>query len=184
MGVAIAEIVAGLVELLFGRRLFWVFVAIGGFVVGWFLVPAIFHSLASWERILIGVVLGVLFALLATWFTRFMVSVAGFFLFGAVAVVLVRHLGAHASSGSTAYWVSYLIGGIVGALLLSIFFDWALIVLTSLAGAGATAQGIVHFVTRHPLWLEVILLVVFAACGFAYQAWSFRGHGRRLIGRR
>ena len=33
MGVAIAEIIAGFVELLFGRRLFWLFVAIGGFLI-------------------------------------------------------------------------------------------------------------------------------------------------------
>ena len=89
-----------------------------------------------------------------------MVTAAGFFFFGTVAVVLVRHFGAHASSGSTAYWVAYLIGGLVGALLVSIFFDWALIILTSLAGAGAIAPGIVHFVTHHPQWLEVILFVV------------------------
>ena len=41
MGIAVAEIIAGLVELLFGRRLFWLFVAAGGFLVGWFLAPAI-----------------------------------------------------------------------------------------------------------------------------------------------
>ena len=133
---------------------------------------------------MIGVFLGLLFALLATWFTRFMVSAAGFFIFGAVAVVLARHLGAHAASGSTSYWVAYLIGGLVGAIVLSVFFDWALIVLTALAGAGASAQGIVRFVTHHPRWLEVILFVVLAALGFAYQARSFRGHGRRLLGRR
>ena len=184
MGVAIAEIIAGFLELLFGRRLFWLFVAIGGFLIGWFLAPAIFHSMVTWERIVIGIVLGLIFALLATWFTRFMVAAAGFFLFGAVAVVLVRYLGAHAPSGSTAFWVAYVIGGLVGAVLLSLFFDWALIILTSVAGAGAAAQGIVHFVTGHPRWLELVLFIVLAVLGFAYQGWSFRGHGRRSLGRR
>ena len=39
MAAAIVAILIGLVETFMGRRLFWLFVAIGGFLLGWFLVP-------------------------------------------------------------------------------------------------------------------------------------------------
>ena len=182
MGTAIAEIIAGFAELLFGRKLFWILVGIGGFLIGWFLAPAIWHSLLTWQRVLIGIVLGLGFALLAHWFIRFMVALAGFFSVGTLAVVLVRHLGAHVSSGSVSYFVTFIVGGLVGAVLLGMFFNWALLILTSLVGAGSVAIGIVHFVSHHPHWLEVVLFIILAVLGFAYQARRIVGHNRGLGG--
>lgn len=182
MGAAIVQIIFGFIGMLFGRNLFWLFVAIGGFLIGWFLAPAIFHSMVTWHRILVGVVLGILFAILARWFVKFMVAVAGFFLLGAATVVVIRDLGGSAPSGSAAYWLAYIIGGVIGAILLVAFFDWALIVFTSLAGAGSAARGIVHFATNNPRWLEVVLFVVFVVIGLLYQARSFLG-GNRSLGR-
>ena len=40
----IAALLAGVVLLLFGRRLFWVFVAVIGFMAGWYL------ALGSWRQ--------------------------------------------------------------------------------------------------------------------------------------
>jgi hypothetical protein len=37
-------------------------------------------------------------------------------------------------------WVFYLIGGIIGAILFAIFFDWTLIILSSLSGAVILTQ--------------------------------------------
>lgn len=177
MGVAIAEIIVGFFELLFGRKLFWAFVAIGGFLGGWFLAPAFFHSLVTWERILIGGALGLLFGLLARRFVRSMVALAGFFFIGTAAVVLLRHLGPHLSSGSTSYWIAYIVAGLAGAVLLGVLFDGALIVITAVAGAGAAAIGVVHFVHSHPRWLQVVLFLVLVALGSTYQAWRFRRRG-------
>ena len=183
MGTAIVEIIAGFAELLFGRKLFWIFVAIGGFLIGWFFAPALFHSLVTWQRALIGIVLGLVFALLARWFIKFMVALAGFFFVGTVAVVLVRHLGVHVASGSATYFVTFIVGGLVGAVLLRMFFNWALIILTSLIGAGSVAIGIVHFVSHHPRWLELVLFIILAVVGFGYQARRFVGHRRGLLRR-
>ena len=161
MGAAIGQIVFGLIESLLGRRLFWIFVAIGGFAVGWFLIPGFFDGIETWARILIGVVVGVVFAVLALWFTRFMVAVSGFFLFGTVTVLVVRWLGGEAIHGSTAYWIAFLVGGVVGAIIVGIFFNWALIILTSLVGSGSVATGITYLVSEGTIWLQVVLFVVF-----------------------
>jgi hypothetical protein len=40
-------------------------------------------------------------------------------------------------------WLVYLIGGIIGVLLVIFLFDWALITLSSLAGASLITQALV-----------------------------------------
>jgi hypothetical protein len=176
---AIVGIILGAIELLFGRRLFWLFVGIAGFLIGYFLAPAIFHNMSTLLRVLIGVGIGVVFAILAIFFTRFMVAVAGFFIFGPAVVVLIRDLGANAPDGSTWYWVTYAIGGVIGFILLWAFFDWALIVLTSLAGAGGIIQGVRSLTTISPTW-QIILYVVLAVIGVIFQA---RSYSRRRLAR-
>ena len=100
LGTAVAQIVVGLIEALFGRKLFWLFVAIGGFLIGWFLVPAIYGAvndgatLELWTRVVIGVTAGLVLGFLAIKFTKFMVSLAGFFIFGTATVLVVRYFGA------------------------------------------------------------------------------------------
>lgn len=183
MGSAIAAIILGLIELVFGRKLFWILVALGGFLLGWFLAPAIWDSMVTWQRILVGVILALVFALLSLVFLRIMVSLAGFLFFGAAAVGVIRYLGVEAAGGSVTFWVAYAIGGLIGAVLLFVFLDWALIVLTSLAGAGATAGGILYLADAEATWLEVVLFVVLAAIGIGVQAWMLRSRPS-MVGRR
>jgi len=184
VGVAIGQIVIGLIEALFGRKLYWVFVALAGFAVGWVLAPAIFGGLPTWAWVLIGAVLGIVFALLSVKFMRFMVSIGGFFAFGAVTVEVVRWLGAEAAQGSVVWWIAFVIGGLVGFFIMLTLFDWALIVLTSLAGAGSVATGINHFVPNEPRWLQVVLFVVILVVGLLFQWASLRrSQGGRALKR-
>ena len=176
MGLAIGSIIVGLIVALLGRRLYWMFVAIAGFAVGWSLAPAIFGGLATWAWVLVGVVLGVVFALLSVKFMKFMVAFAGFFAFGSVAVALIRWLDVTAASGSWSWWVAYIVGGLIGAVLLAMFFDWALIVLTTLSGAGAVAAGVNHW--SNPRWLMVVIWIVVVAMGLTVQFLSLRGTKR------
>ena len=182
MAAAIVAIILGLVETFFGRRLFWVFVAIGGFLLGWFLVPAFFPGAITWLAIVVGVIAGVAFGLLAIPFTRVMVAIGGFFLFAAALVLFVRLLGADVAGGSATFWVAYLIGGAVGGVVLWIFLDWALVVLTGLSGAWAVAGGIGWFVEGDPAWLQALVFVVLAALGIAFQALDYRRRRKKVPG--
>jgi len=173
-GIAIAAIVVGLVELFFGRTLFWLFVAIGGFLLGWFLLHDVAPHLAGWERVAAGIGAGIVLALLALVLTRVMVSIGGFFVFSAAAVILGRDLGAKLTAGSTSYWVVYVVAGVIGAVLLFIFLDWALIVFTSVAGAGAVARGI-FFLAGGPRWVEYVVFVVLLVLGILFQSRRLRG---------
>jgi Domain of unknown function (DUF4203) len=184
-GTAVAQIVVGLIETLFGRKLFWLFVAIGGFLVGWFLAPAIwttFHetgALALWVRLVIGLAAAVILGFAAFKFTRIMVALAGFFIFAAAAILAVNYFGGNGTlaTGTRNYWIVYVVGGVVGAIIMGLLFDWALIVLTSLFGAGATVDGILYFVNRHPTaahpapakWIEGVAAVVLFVIGLTVQ---------------
>jgi hypothetical protein len=182
MGEAIAQIVVGLIELLFGRRLFWVFVAVGGFVFGWLVVPAIWADMPTWARVVIGVVLGLILAGLAKLFTRAMVALGGFLIVGPAAVVVVERFGGSLPQGSRNYWIAFAIGGVIGALLLGMFFNWALIILSSLMGAGATVAGIEYFTDTLPRWAEIVGGAVLLAIGLMFQAKSLMKHKNKLIG--
>lgn len=186
MATPVVAIILGASLLFFGRRLFWLFVAIAGFLIGYFLAPAIFPEMSDWLRIVAGIGIGIVFGLLAIVFTRFMVALAGFFSAGPAAVLLIRYLGAEASAGSGLYWAVYVTGGVVGFVLLWAFFDWALIFVTSLAGASAIAGGITNISTLARTW-QIVLFVILAVLGIMFQARSYttghmaRGPGRRAV---
>jgi hypothetical protein len=65
--------------------------------------------------------------------------VAGFLAGGYVLTVLAGMLGLNQGAFS---WIIYLAGGIIGLLLVFFLFDWAIITLSSLAGASLITQAL------------------------------------------
>jgi hypothetical protein len=179
LGAAIAGIVIGLVLLLFGRRVIWLFVGIGGFLLGWFVVPAFWDNIELWTRLVIGIVVGIVLAFLAYRFTRIMVAIAGFLVVGVATVLAVRYFGGSAPNGSRNFWIAFGCGGVVGAVVLGLFFNWALIVLTSLAGAGAIVKGILYFTPEPPKWVQGVAVAVLFIIGLVVQ---IKTRGRKSIG--
>ena len=92
--------------------------------------------------IVAGLVVGVIFALLAIFLQTVAIGAAGFFAGGYILTVLAGMLGV---GGDTFSWIVYIIGGILGVILVIFLFDWALITLSSLAGASLIIQA---FFTR------------------------------------
>jgi hypothetical protein len=197
VGVAIAQIVIGMIEALFGRKLFWLFVAIGGFLVGWFVAPAIWDSvhdsgtLALWVRLAIGLGAGLVLALVAMRFTRLMVSLAGFLIFAVATILIVNYFGGDGTLqvGTRNYWIAFGVGGVVGSVIMGVLFDWALVVLTALFGAGAAADGIIYFFTPGSptvadpgpaKWIEGVLVGVVFAIGLVVQIST---RHRRFLGK-
>jgi hypothetical protein len=113
-------------------------------------------------NLLIAIAAGVLGAVIAIFLRKVAIAIAGFVIGGYITVELVRQsalfptalVGIH----GTAFSVPYIIGGIIGAVLLFVLFDWGLIVLSSLSGASL----IVHSITfqSHALPLLFAVLVV------------------------
>ena len=133
------RILAGIGLLLFGRKLFWLFVGLIGFVSGIHIATRFFPGQPEWMVLAIALMAGVLGALLALFLQWLAIGLAGFFAGGYIAVRLL-HVSGLATGGM--YWVLFLIGGIIGLILMIILFDWALIILSSLAGAGLITESV------------------------------------------
>jgi len=121
----------GAALLLAGRKMFWLFIGALGFIAGVQVTASILHG-PDWLLVLIGLIAGVIFAALATLLQRLAVVIAGFLSGGYVSMVLAGMLG---FKGGSITWVVYILGGLVGIALLNFLFDWAIIMLSSLAGA-------------------------------------------------
>jgi hypothetical protein len=169
-------IILGLISLFFGRQLFYLFIALVGFVAGLELsrllllsAPAgqnqLFQAHAGWVQLLVGVVVGVLVALLAVLIQRPVAAVTAFFIF----FLAGRQL--FSTAQPTAALVGSVLLGIVGLVLVWIFFDWGLIASSALVGA-ATVMLAVRTLTVLPAPVALLLFLALAIVGALFQARS------------
>jgi hypothetical protein len=128
------NLILGIGLLLVGRKLFWLFVAAAGFFAGVELINRFWNG-PEWLSIVVGLVVGLLFALLALGLKTIAISIAGFFLGGSALLSLASAFGIERG-----LLIFYIIGGVLGIIFIGIFFDWALIIISSLAGASMIAQ--------------------------------------------
>src|SRR4026208_257333 len=129
---AILTLILGIVLLLFGRRAFWVFVAVAGFIGGVTIAAQFMSGQPELVILLIGIVAGILGAFLAIGLEWLAILIAGFLTGGYLATALAATLGLSISAG---FPVVYVIGGVIGLILVAALFDWAIILLSVLAGA-------------------------------------------------
>jgi hypothetical protein len=125
-------IISGLIFLLFGRKLFWFFVAILGFIAGMTIGESVFSGQPKWIILLISIGAGVIGVLITMLAQRVAFALAGFYAGSYLTFVLAQLYGVY--SPSTVLCIA---GGIIGALLALLFMDWAIIMLSCLVGAGA-----------------------------------------------
>lgn len=135
----VINLLLGATLLLAGRKLFWLFIAIIGFIAGVQLAP-LFWTGPEWTAIVVGLIVGILFALLAVFIEALAIGIAAFLAGGYVLTTFTSLLGLNQG---LLYWVLFAIGGMIGLLLVMFLFDWALIILTSLAGAALIVQSMV-----------------------------------------
>ena len=160
--IPILSAVIGVVVLFFGRRLFWLCVAAVGFVAGIEVAPYFVHEPSTWLALTCALVLGFIGALLAIFLQKIAIAVVGFLAGGKLAVAIAASFFvAHATYSG----VTFLIGGIIGALLLLTLFDWALIFLSAVVGAHLIQHTIVL-----PQSGSTILFIGLAAIGVIVQA--------------
>jgi hypothetical protein len=125
-------IVLGLIMLIFGRKLFWLFVAVVGFLAGMELTNLLLVDQPLGVQVLGGLAAGLVGALLAVFVQRIAFVLAGFFAGAYFALLLAHPLGI-AGIGL----LLPIAGGVIGAVVAALLMDWAIIVLSCLVGAGA-----------------------------------------------
>ena len=124
--------------LILGRKLFWLFVAAAGFFTGWQIGARVVGG-PPWLGIVVGIFFAIAGALLAMFLKSIAIGVAGFLMGGAILMSLAGFIGL---DQGLVGWVIYIVGGIGGVILINMFFDWALIILSSLGGASLIVQGL------------------------------------------
>lgn len=135
----VINLILGSALLVAGRKLFWLFVGAAGFVTGMELATRFWQG-PDLLTIFFGLVVGVAFALLAIFLQTLVIGIAGFLIGGYILTIIATILGIDVTGTIT--WIVYVIGGILGLIFVSFLFDWALITLSSLAGASLIAQAL------------------------------------------
>jgi hypothetical protein len=164
MSMTIGAIIVGLALLFFGRRLFWLFVGGIGFVAGLMLSAAFLEGQPEWVALLIALAAGVIGALLAIFLQKLAIGLAGFLAGAYLLLTLARRFDQEQYG-----WVAFIAGGILGALLVLVLFDWALILLSSFTGATAIAQALPVEQT-----IALIAFLILLVIGIASQAAQLR----------
>ena len=172
------SMILGILLLLFGRRLFWLFVGVAGFIAGLTFVPQLISGQSEQAILLIAIIAGIIGAFLAIMFEGLAILIAGFLAGGYLMTTILVSIG---YSVSTEPSVIYIIGGIIGLILVAVFFDWAIIILSALLGA-EILMPCLH-ISGSVYWL--VFLVLFLV-GAAVQAgiWRRRYPVQRTWGRR
>jgi hypothetical protein len=168
--------VAGLLVLLFGRQLFWLFVAIVGFAFTFELVPRFLPDQPELFVLLLAVLAGLVGAVLAIFLQYVAAGIAGFLGGAYLALILLPYLG---ELGPTVEWVAAIVGGVVGAILVLLLYDWALIILSAAIGASMLVQ-----LLEVDASLRVVLWAGLALVGIIAQAIMLRRSGRPVVRRR
>jgi len=130
----VADLVAGAVLLLLGRKLFWLFVAVAGFYVGVEAAHALLADQPAWLIWLVAIATGLIGAILAMLFQRVGFGLAGFYAGGYIALAVAGRFAPGSIDAA-----ALLIGGLVGAVIAALVMDWAIIVLSCLVGAALVA---------------------------------------------
>ena len=164
--IPILSVLIGAIVLFFGRKLFWLCVAAVGFAAGVEFAPHLMHEPSPVLLLSVAIVLGLIGALLALFLQKVAIAVAGFLAGGKLAMALVA---AFFAEGARYPGITFIAGGIIGAILLLSLFDWALIVMSAVVGAYLIGHTIVL-----PPTGATLLFVGLAAIGIVVQATAFR----------
>ena len=155
----IMQFVLGCIVLLAGRNIFWLFIALAGFLVGFELAGIWLAEQTLILKFTLALGAGLLGAVLAVVFERLAFALAGFYAMAYLAIILIDRTGL--AGGETLIIV---VSGLVGAILAALAMDWAIILLSALVGSAA----IVAAFSMAPM-IEFAVFIILAVIGIVVQ---------------
>ena len=168
-------LLAGLAALFLGRRLYWMFVAVVGFGAGVVLAPRFVGADSELVILVAALAGGFIGAMLALVLQQMAVAIAGFALGSYTAFWILGLFGIHVNSATDGmqWWLVFVIGGAVGAVLVFAMFNYALIFLSSIAGSTLISEAI-----RQPFLLDsssaLLVFLVLLIIGVVVQTVMLR----------
>lgn len=162
---ALLNVILGGALLVAGRKLFWLLVGTIGFLVGVAVAVRLFRA-SEILVVVAGLAFGLMFALLAIFVESVAIGLAGFLGGGYVGLSIAGLLGLNSSGMNLG---AFIVGGIIGVILIVALFEWALITISSLAGASMVVSGLgLGAGLAGPAYLALLL------AGVLYQGFVFR----------
>lgn len=123
---------------MFGRKLFWLLVAVSGFMVGVQFAEMLFPYYQQWVQLAIALGFGIVSSLMAMMIQRIAFVLAGFLAGLYMALMAIQSFGFNDIST-----ILIVLGGVFGAVAGYIFVDWAIIVLSAMIGAGVIVNTLI-----------------------------------------
>jgi hypothetical protein len=150
-----------------GGRLFWLFLGGVGFVFGFDFAEPMLEGQAHSVMLIIALLAGLVGALSAVFLQKIAIVVGGFLAGGYLLIGVLTQFGIRMGHY---HWLFFLIGGIIGSILMKLVFGWSLIILSSLIGAVLILQT-QHFgqQTTKLLFIFLLALGIAIQCGLIGQ---------------
>jgi hypothetical protein len=164
----------GIGLLFFGRRAFWLFVAAAGFLAGLSLANSLLEG-PEWFGLIVGLGVALLAALVAVAVQRFAFGLIGFLVGGYIALQVLPLFNVESGWATV---IAFGIGGLFGIILVGMFLGWALISLSSLAGAALIVDAL-----NLDAGLGTLVFIILVLVGVVFQAREMQG-GRGRVRRR
>ena len=171
----ILNIVLGILLLTTGKKLYWLFVAVVGVVIGLALATQLNLS-PQWLNYVVAFGAGVIGAILGTFLQKLAIALVGFIVGGYGAFYLANTLMGIKAEPTN--WMVFIIGGIVGLLLVASVFSWALYILSSWAGATLVTRTVTEGVKLDST-LGMVMFFLLFVLGMVIQAGLFRDQPKK-----
>jgi MFS family permease len=164
------NIILGIILLTMGKKLYWLLVAVVGFVIGLALATQYVQLDPPWLIYIVAFGAGVIGAVLGFYVQKLAIALVGFLIGGYGALYLAGLLGIKVEPFN---WMAFVIGGIVGLLLVASIFDWSLYILSAWAGSTLVTRTLTEGVGLNET-LGLILFFILFVVGMIIQAGIYR----------
>lgn len=159
----IVYIVLGIILLMLGRKLFWLFAGGVAFIFGLKYASLFLGSYySSHSGLIFALVLAIVGIVLAFIMQKIGLTIAGCVAGGYVALNIVKELGIKTGWMP---WILFLIGAVLGVIFVSVLFNWSLIILSSLIGTFLIIE-----TTSFSLPVTKVLFILLLIIGILTQA--------------
>ncbi len=165
----ILTIVLGIILLTTGKKLYWLFVGVVGFVIGLALATTYVSLDPPWLIYIVAFAAGIIGAVLGIYSQRLAIALVGFIVGGYGAIFVAGLLGIKAEPFN---WMAFIVGGFVGLLLVASIFDWALYILSAWAGSTLVTRTLTEGVGMNET-LGLVLFFILFVVGITLQAGIF-----------
>jgi hypothetical protein len=134
---------------------------VAGFIFGLLLTFNVLQDQPDWLTLILALIMGVIGAFVAIILQKAAVALAGLLIGGYLAASMLVALAPNLAQWQ---WIAFIIGAVIGFIVMIAIFEVGLVILSALLGAALIIQ-----VINLENWLETALLVILTLVGVGVQ---------------